>query len=124
MRARYYILTTYLLVLLGAGCVHTQQERDTNNSVFSQFRQASAVDREALADPVIIQLRTQIGMHVSELTQLIGRPETWGGKPDDSQHADLKYTVYHKADTWRYFVVTIRDWKVVWVGNVETVIQM
>ncbi len=63
-------------------------------------------------------------MHVSELTQLIGRPEAWDGKPGDSQHADLKYTVFHNDDTWQYFVVTIRDWIVVWIGNVETVIQM
>ena len=124
MSAKYYILTTYLLVLLGVGCVHTPREHHTNSNAFSQFRQASDADREALADPVISQLQKRIGMSVSELTQLIGRPEIWDGKPDDSPHADLKYTVYHKADTWRYFVVTIRDWKVVWVGNIETVIQM
>ena len=124
MRTRYHILATCLLVLLGVGCVHTQREHNTNSNVFTQFRQASAADREALADPVISQLQTRIGMHVSELTQLIGRPEIWDGNPGDSQHADLKYTVYHKADIWRYFVVTIRDWKVVWVGNVNTVNQM
>ena len=112
------------MLFLLVGCMHTDQEYYSRNHVFSQFFQASAVDRQSLAAPVISKLRGQIGMHVSELTQLIGQPEDWGDNPSDSQNADLKYTVYHKNDTWRYFVVTIRDWKVVWVGNVETVIQM
>ena len=124
MRARNYILIICAMLFLLVGCMHTHQESDGRNHVFSQFCQASAVDRQSLADPVISQLRGRIGMHVSELTQLMGQPEDWGGNPGDSQHADLKYTVYHKNDTWRYFVVTIRDWKVVWVGDVETVIQM
>ncbi len=112
------------MLILGAGCLHTQPGSVGKNESFSLFRQADPSDRAGLAEPTIVELRKRMGMHTSELTKLIGRPEIWDSEPGTSQHADLKYTVYHKNDTWRYFVIRIRDWKVVWVGDVETVTQM
>ena len=116
-----------LVLVLGTittACVRLHEPTPNNTDLLMRFRQADTSDRRALADGVITALRKQIGMHAPELTRQIGYPDVSGNGVGIGQSDDVKYTVYHKGSGWEYFPVSIRDWKVVWIGDVESVIQM
>ena len=112
---------TVIVLLLGltSGCISIPGQ---SRYVLADFKRAPSHDRSSLAEPVIAELRTRIGISAAELVHKIG--ETDIGTVDANGNGVLKYTVFHRNDSWHNFAVTIRDGKVTEISDVEYVIQM
>jgi hypothetical protein len=108
-----------LLLALTSGCVSIPGRP---RYVLADFRRAPSHDRSSLAEPVIAELRTRIGISAAELDRLIG------GALISSVNArgdgKLTYIVFHKNNSWHSFDVSIRDWKITAIGDVEYLIPM
>ncbi|MDP7022978.1 MAG: hypothetical protein QGH42_01840 [Kiritimatiellia bacterium] len=112
---------TVIVLFLGltSGCISIPGR---SRCVLADFKRAPTHDRSSLAEPVIAELRTRIGVSAAELVRLIGGTDT--STVDARGDGVLKYTVLHKNDNWHSFAVTIRDGKVAEISDVEYVIQM
>ena len=117
MKTRFMVLVALLAVM--AGCLSFQRQ---SGEALANFKRAPSHDRSDLAEPAIAELRSRIGMSMATLIELIG--DTDIKLVDRHGNGVLKYTVYHRNNNWHNFGVTIRDWKVTEIGNVESVIQM